>query len=332
MALGLLLAGFFWIPALGLKSLVRIDNMLTGKFDFHGQFKPFLSSWGYEDFFASGLLLPVLLLLGAVSVLAQLKKPDAQQNTLIGLLLLCLVFIFLQTPASTLVWENVPFMPLFQFPWRMQGPLAALGVLVGALTFYRLSIAIPAKTLWLAEVVILLVALLNALPLLQQYRPMTGISDERLEDLLRPEQIRLNGLQATVADEYLPRQAIDPRHWTSPASGPFAASLHPLRIGGVTRVGGTITARVNSERANTLYLSTWAFPGWRAWIDGEQVDLRRSDRATWYLDVPAGESTIVLEHRAPELRRWSLYLSLCAVAICLLVALGLFDRVFRRRG
>gem|GEM_PF-1952911 len=330
MALGLLLAGFFWIPALSLKSLVRIDNMLTGKFDFHNQFQPFLSNWGYEGFFASGALLPVVLLLGAGSVVARLKEPDARRNILIGLLLLCLVFVFLQMPASTFVWENVPFLPLFQFPWRMQGPLAALGVLVGALTFHHLAATIRAKTLWLAEGVILLVALLNAAPLLQQYRPMTDTSGERFEKLLQPDQIRLNRLKATVANEFLPRQAVDPRHWTSPTSGSFSGSLYPLQGYSVTRDGNAITARVNSKRENALYLSSWAFPVWQAWINGRRAELRRSDRATWYIDVPAGDSTLVLMQQAPEVRRWSLYLSLSAAAIWLLTALGVFDRFFRR--
>ena len=63
LGLGLALAAFFWLPALVLTPLIRSDDLLVGKFDFHRQFPDVLSLFGYARFYAAGLL--PLAVLGA---------------------------------------------------------------------------------------------------------------------------------------------------------------------------------------------------------------------------------------------------------------------------
>ena len=41
------------------------------------------------------------------------------------------VVVFLMTPASQPVWEAIPMLPYFQFPWRLLGAAAALLAVLG---------------------------------------------------------------------------------------------------------------------------------------------------------------------------------------------------------
>jgi hypothetical protein len=60
----LALTAFFWIPALYFLPLVRPAELVTGKFDFHGQFPALLSFVWPGEFYAAGCLtLPFLVVL-----------------------------------------------------------------------------------------------------------------------------------------------------------------------------------------------------------------------------------------------------------------------------
>ncbi len=67
--LGLAGAFFFWFPALSLTELIRTEDLLRGKFDFHNQFPSFPGVFGYSRFYATGALTPLILAAGvAVAV------------------------------------------------------------------------------------------------------------------------------------------------------------------------------------------------------------------------------------------------------------------------
>ena len=53
MSLGLLLAAWFWVPALTLTNLVRPGLLVEGRYDFHQNFVEFTSMWGFGDYFAA---------------------------------------------------------------------------------------------------------------------------------------------------------------------------------------------------------------------------------------------------------------------------------------
>ena len=67
-AFALVLTAFFWLPAVSLTSLVRSQDLLAGKFDFHSQFPGFFEVFGYDRFFATGLVTPAVWLVAGVAV------------------------------------------------------------------------------------------------------------------------------------------------------------------------------------------------------------------------------------------------------------------------
>jgi lipopolysaccharide export LptBFGC system permease protein LptF len=72
---------------------------------------------------------------------------------------------FLETQASARRWERIPWLRLFQFPWRMMGPLALVASALAALLAALALAGRSPRVRTLAEVGFMVVALANAWPL-----------------------------------------------------------------------------------------------------------------------------------------------------------------------
>jgi hypothetical protein len=285
--LGLALSAGFWLPALALEGEVRSEALLEGKFDFRRQFAPLGSVFGYRHFYAIGLLTP-LLWAAAWTALA-LGRPGGRERRLLALALgasaalLCLLL-----PVSTPLWERLPYLRYFQFPWRFLGPLALLAALSAGLAFAVLASRLPAAGRAAAEAAVLALCVANALPGWLDARPLPQRVRERLPELLRPESIARNGLSATVGDEYLPRAA-DPRAWRDGLpTGPVAGRSGAVEARAVRDHGAHVELALRAEGAGVLELRRFAFPGWRVTVDGRPLEPGISARGALLVPIEAG--------------------------------------------
>jgi hypothetical protein len=86
--------------------------------------------------------------------------------------------------------------------------------------------------------------------------------------------------------------------------------------------------KVNAEQASEAVINTFYFPGWRAWIDGEEAELAaepKTGRMTF--SVPQGEHGVTLRFGDTPLRRWAKILSAACFAMGAMLFL-LRKRVF----
>jgi hypothetical protein len=315
---GLALAAFFWVPAVWLAPLVRTEELLTGKFDFHNQFPDLASVFGYQRFYATGLVTPAVLLAAAVAAFH--APAGRRRRLLVAALSAAAGLLFLLVPASTPVWEKVPLLPFFQFPWRMIGPLALVTALAGALAFAGLLAGRGPRWRVGSEIAVLVVCLLNALPVLGQYRPIAPQFRTRLPALLAPESVRGGEQSATVRDDYLPRTA-DPEVWRTqrPVNGPVVSITGSADVSVLTDTGSRIELRVRAPEPARLRLARWAFPGWELAIDGRAAELLSNRDGSLEVPVPAGETSVELRCAPPLARRLALAAS--GVALVLWIAL-----------
>ena len=317
---GLALAGFFWIPALALLTEVRSEELLQGKFDFHHQFKPLVSMFGYGEFFASGWLTPAALLFAVFAALRR-RRPSARASRLLaGCLIAAFLFIFLLSPASSWLWETAPFLPLFQFPWRMAGPLALVAALASTLGATSLLSGASDRRRALAEVVVFALCVANAWPQLSRYAALSPEYRARPETWLAPETIRSGRQSVTVGDEYLPRGA-SPRVWLEerPRQGPIVAISDAADARIEEDRGTRMVFFVRSESGSRLRLARWSFPGWRMRLDGVPAEISSGTLGSIELEVPAGETRVELVYRPPRVRTIALVSS--GLAFLLWIAL-----------
>ncbi|HTO68363.1 MAG TPA: hypothetical protein VMR31_00750 [Myxococcota bacterium] len=310
-AAGLALAAFFWLPALSLEGLIRPEELLRGKFDYRHEFPPVGQLFGWVRFFSIGLAAPAVWL----AALAAVARFPAQRRVLVALLAVVAWLLFLETEASAAVWAAVPGLPLFQFPWRMMGPLALVSSALVALAAALFSVRRPPELRALAEAGAAGLLLANALPRLLAYQPLPPELRTQLPQALSPAAVRETPISVTVGDEYLPRAA-DPDVWKRdrPIAGPVAGASGPVRWETLADGGSRIELATHADAPARLRLARFAFPEWHIEVNGSAVEPAPSTRGVLEIDVPAGEARVVARLEPPRVRRAALWLSAAALA------------------
>ena len=308
---GLALSAFFWLPALALTGLIRPEELLRGKLDFHRQFPPLEKIFWYVRFFATGLATPVALVAGAVAVV----RFPAQRRVLVSLLAASCVLLFLQTRASELVWEVAPALPFFQFPWRMMGPLAWVASALAAFVFSgALAGASPKRRAWV-ELAAFALLVLNALPILSQYAPFPSGLARMVPAFVSPENIRRGAETVTLGDEYLPRASnLAVWHEQRPIEGPVVSANAAVKWRTVADGGTRIELETSSPSAARLRLARFAWPDWRLEVDGAERVFVPNAVGTLEVEVPAGEARVRVWLEPPPLRRAAQWISLVSLA------------------
>jgi hypothetical protein len=113
------------------------------------------------------------------------------------------VFFFMQIRLSVLLWEKIPFMPLFEFPWRMIGPFAPMTSILAGFALASLFDGRSKLVITSTEIIFLCLCIMNALPHLRNNKPLPEQITVQLSRILDAEAIEQNRLSATVLDELI---------------------------------------------------------------------------------------------------------------------------------
>jgi hypothetical protein len=311
LCLGLGLSSFFWIPALFHTSFVRIEQMLQGKFDFHNQFKPVSSFFQYEPFYSAGLL-PLAVIAGSIGALwiFRSQKEEWRRKLIISFLAGAFIFFFMQTRLSIFLWENVPFMPLFQFPWRMMGPFAFVISVLGGLTLACLFTGRSKTVIISTEIIFLCLCIFNAVPHLRDNKPLSEEITTQLPEILDAGTIAQKGLRATVGDEYLPAAA-DPEIWRiqSRQIGPVVSSVPVIQIEVLKNSGTEILLTTSSSSPARLTFARWYFPVWECNVNSVPCKVEKNEAGAVDISIPSGDNRIELNLKPPHARRITSWVS-----------------------
>lgn len=321
--LGLGLAAFFWLPALGLMPLIRPEELTGSKFDFHSSFQPLGSLFSNDSVFSAGYVGLELLIFSVCMACFINDKVFPARRMYILVLVFTAVFLFLQIPASTFLWEHVPYLSFFQFPWRMMGPFALMLAVASGIAFAYVLRKRPGRFGLFAELTVFIICVFNTVPYLKAYSPIAAETEKHLSGALSAQGIIKKRLPATVGNEYLPRAAhIDVWKNQPPVHGPVVWAEPPARI--VTRIdrGTKIVLDVEAERPSRLRLARWAFPTWVLELNGVPAEVLTNEFGSIDIFVPAGKSTVVLELKPPLLRQVGIWISMTSLALLIMTLLG----------
>ena len=362
LALGLGLAAFYWLPVLTERQFVQNENIIQGYFDFHDHFLPLSELFGpakiqdlgatFPDFrFNIGLgqvILVALVLLLLFYKYMIFKNTDERRQTQINhkksmfirvylrpflfWLIAALGLIFLMLPVSTRLWEAIPPLAYVQFPWKLLGPLAlVVAMLAGGLPWLarqiggeRLSLAATGGGILL----VLLTALPNTFP--PAWNPDFGGATV-LDHLRFERQGRAVG--TTSAAEYLPlwvELQPGPAAWLTDAyeEGRPLNKLEPASLPAgaevieYTHTPATDRFVIESPQPFTVRVLTFYFPGWRAWVDGEPVEITPHEPSGFItVPLPAGRHSLELRFGSTLARTAGTAISFVSLAALLGVTL-----------
>ena len=313
-AVGLLLAAWFWLPATLELEAVWLGGP-EGKTTFLAALAPFdqliQPSLVHDYREVPGAFLPAGL---AQVVLALLGLPFAVRRGGLPFAVLLVATLLLMTPLAAPLWDRLPLVTLMAFPWRLQALVAlACAVLAGGVA--RLPAPRAARLAVAGSVAaIALVAGLAGL------RPVfLDIPPQSLDASGFAAFERWSGFIGTTSPvQFLPRTVeVDPARL--PEVGREAAPAGPVPAVELLNDG---RLRVRSELPTTLRVRSFFFPGWRATAGEATLPTTAAGPAgVIALALPAGETTLALQFGATWPRTVGAALTAAGVAAWLVLRL-----------
>ncbi|MBN1976573.1 MAG: hypothetical protein JW918_04150 [Anaerolineae bacterium] len=349
--IGVLLATWYWLPAIAETGDVQLTAQTTGYFayDKHFRWEDLVQLKFIFDYYtitpekptafaAMGLVQTLATIAGAaVVIFAYIRSRAAVRDSrfeisyltfaLTGLLLTT----WLATPLSRPLWDLLPPLQMIQFPWRILSVQALFtALLAGAIPR---PIALPTKgkgkaLQWtVAAALALILSTAGLAGLRPEYLPIAA--EEVTAARLQLYELFTGNVGSTIRYEYLPRW-VAPRPFTGPALFDPDAGTRAIPLG-----GGLVSAE---ETAHEPTRRTWTveaddggaevafpiyyWPGWQATVDGTTAPVQAApDSGTLTLPVPAGKHTVTLWLGRTPLR-------MGAELVSLATALGLLAHGF----
>ena len=297
---------------------------------------------------------PLLLAAAGVTGLAWIKGSDArarEQRLHIWLMLAgAAVYLFMALPISRGLWEIVPLIDFVQFPWRFVGRAALPVAFLAGVPFYyfdhrrqngtdtKYEIRDTKEThreagRWSTVILAAAIAFLiietipNLYPRMCMEEPFPTIQTVHNYE-------RVTGLVGVDPEgSYFPR-TVGERPSGSPLEADYAAGRTPQRFDATALPPGAelrdvvydrfgVTLTVDSPAPFTARYMSFAFPGWSARVDGEDVNITpEAPSGLITFEVPAGSHEIEVRWGATPLRLALVGLSILSAAGVAAVALG----------
>lgn len=320
--LGGLLAAIFLAPLLLEQKYIVVEGQwinalysYRNHFVYPGQFLD--PSWGYgysvpgpDDGMSFQLGWALLLAAGAGAVLALRRRTPRLPHRAEAFYLIAASIgaVFLMMPVSVTLWDALPLIELIQFPWRLLAvEVFALALLAGVVA-HRLEPRSSAAALLLAACLTLASSFYIRADMVpsrpQDELPVSVIEFELKFSDMRgmtrwSERIPLNE-DSPLIDQYLAGEPLRRAAIVSGEGRITAQDARPLSAQAQVQAAGPVRLR----------FYTYYFPGWRATLDGQPVEIAPDPpNGLIGLDVPAGEHQVVLRFGPTPIRRASAALS-----------------------
>jgi hypothetical protein len=297
---------------------------------------------GPEDTMSLQLGLAAVIMTLVAAVLA-LRRRTTGRGMVPFFLGLTLVIILAMLPLSLPLWRLLPVAALVQFPWRLLVLTAfTLSVLAGAIVprlsseAYRNPGAEGERkrdsatnpSLYVLLLAVILASFGYTLPEYTELSP-------RLETPAAPLDFELAHPDMVCMVAYTKQQPRSTPLVTQYLAGEPLVKAHALtegaRVKMVRHGGDSEEIIVRSSQEATIQFYTYYFPGWRGYVDGQQVPIRSEDPyGLITLDVPAGEHQVKIRFGDTPIRVVGKVISLLSFGLSLFLLRGDLRRLLLR--
>ena len=310
LVLGLGLSAYFWIPSLWDQQF--LNNLLfPSMFQGHFATLPNLiyKSWGFGTEIAkpgglSPQIGPLLSILAFASIFL-VKHAAVQRKRLFFWIAVLLTGIFLSTPASLFLWKKFTLLSKLQFPWRFVSLITFSSVMLATYTIKSLN-----KT-WFTFVIAAF-AIAISIPYAKISKPIVATDEAAFSH---------NGTTALHGEATT--------RWTAgDASAIFKAPLQIIAGSGaienVVRKTARHTFTATSNTDITVLDNTTYFPGWKAYVDGNEAPIEFQNpnhRGLITFIVPQGQHSVTVAFRETKVRMLANAISLVSLGFVIVLLL-----------
>ncbi len=279
--LGLALSAFYFIPALVEQKYTNVLSQIGGGADFNDHFvcifQLWQSQWGFGGS-ALGCFDGISFMIGKLHIIASflatglalalfILKETIKKEEKLSIISLCvlglLTSVFLMLSISDYLWETIPLMAFFQYPWRFLLLSSFFSSLLAGSLLWLVKCFIKNKWVeYLLASILIFLVIFNGVKF---FIPQT-ILNKTAEDYTNVDNIRWT--TSKISDEYLPKDFQKPQRESDVVSE--RVTFNPQDIEVISRIEKvqSITLDLNASRKTNLHFNIAHFPSWMLTVDG----------------------------------------------------------------
>jgi len=322
--LALAVSAIFLLPMLVERRYVVQEQWTGGSYNYARHFvyfsQLFSPFWGY-GYAGEGLTDEMSLQLGAVATLMAMTgivfsfiKPSKGRGHTFVFALAALVLIAAMTPLAGPLWSALPLAALIQFPWRLLSIIAfTLSFLAGTVV---LALDEEKKGWHPALAVLFLVVILASYGYSTPQHTEVSLRAEEpvaiidFETFHPPDRVGM-----TIWTQEQPQDSpLVPQYLAGEPLVKAHSLTEEARVEMVRHGGASEEIEVTSPQEAEVEFYTYYFPGWRAYVDGQETPIYPTEPyGLIALRVPAGEHIVRLRFEETPVRKAGALISLLAL-------------------
>jgi len=291
LALCFALTSFYTLPLLSEIKFVQTWMLLIGSFNVLEN----LLSLGQVTGWIT--VLSWLLIITSTAALTIWRKniPRPTFAVLCAFEILLLLMIFMVTPASRFFWSHMEFLKWLQFPWRLMSPATFLICFAaGALAYIPLPNKRAKNALLYGGIMLGIITLL-AFSVVNR-GAFTSIQDQDLA----PEKIREGWLRTTALSEYLPIWVKEKP--SAPVGHRLTPSRADVEVNKIEESPHRYAYKIATTGETLLTANLFYFPGWKVYVNGEEVKPNISEQGLMQFYLPNGQFIVDLKFENTPVR------------------------------
>lgn len=293
-ALGFLLSAFYWLPALTEMKYTNVLSQIGGGADFRDHFvclsQLWSSQWGFGGS-VPGCIDGMSFRIGKIYIITSLVA------VILGLILVrrriifyvflgFIVSIFLTLQISKPIWESIPQMAFFQYPWRFLilssffSSFLAGSLILGA----RFLVKKVHYEIILSILLLVFLLLFN----FKLFVPKTILSKTSSD---YTSELSLKWTTSKISDEYMPKDFAKPEN-PSEIVKEKITSPNDVQIKKISDKTQELSAEITASEQSGILIQTAYFPSWNVFVNGEKSGFKVLNKG---IEVPLASGNYLFE-------------------------------------
>ncbi len=322
--IGMLLAAFYWLPVFAEMQYTNVLSQVGGGADYKDHFvcvrQLWDSAWGFGGSTHScidGLSYKIgkfHILFSLFSVVAAwlLWTQDKRKFGFVVIIIVSLLFsTFLMVSSSKFIWDSIPQMAFFQYPWRFLLIVSFFISFLGGAGIWLAKKYIRSSIFYYSFVGLigLFIIYLNVEVFVPQMYLKKTASDYT-------NAYHLRWTTSRISDEYMPSHFVKPMIPSEVPENKIVSS-NGISVNSLQEKTQKIEAELTLQTKKDILIHHAYFPGWHVYIDGKQEYFKYFGKGL-IVTIPEGTHTLVLKYSQTPIEKAANVVSLTGVFILFL--------------
>ncbi len=320
--LGILLASFYFLPTLLEMNYTNVLSTIGGKAHFGDHFVCVRQFWDSPWMFGGsipGCVDGLSFRLGKLHILfvglsflsgIYLFRKEKNKSLVIFVSFALLVGVmFLMISESSIIWDKVPYMNFFQYPWRFLLIASFFSSFVVGSVVYGISKINSKKYNFLFLLVYVSIILSPIILYSKLFSPQNYLTKSSEEYTNKHS---LNWTTSNISDEYMPKLFLTPQNPEEIIKEKITGEN--IKISNLETKTNRISAKITSAKENEITVHIPYFPSWKYYVNGDLQDIEEAATGV-LIKVPGGESMLVGKFEETNIQRIANLLTISGVLI-----------------